>query len=164
MGLRNIRQVGDDILTKAAKPVANIGAGTIALLDDMLETLRDLDGVGIAAPQVGILRRIAVVEWEDVVYEMINPAVIAKSGTQHCNEACLSVPNKQGDVERPLNVTIEALDRDGNPYTIDGEAFLASALCHEIDHLDGILYLDKATNITYRDPNDDRKKRRKKKK
>jgi peptide deformylase len=150
MGLRHIRQYGDEILRKTAKPVAAINAGTHALLDDMLETLRDKDGVGLAAPQVGVLRRIVVVEWEENVYELINPVIVTEKGSQRCNEACLSVAGKQGDVERPRHVTVEALDRDGNTCTVMGDEFLASVLCHELDHLDGVLYIDKAFSVTDR--------------
>jgi peptide deformylase len=154
MGLRHIRQYGEEILTKPAKPVKDINANIHALLDDMLETLRDKEGVGLAAPQVGILRRIAVVEWEERLYELINPVIIEEKGTQRCNEACLSVPGKQGDVERPKHVTIEATDRDGYTYTVSGSDFLASVLCHELDHLNGVLYLDKAFSVTDRKKDD----------
>jgi peptide deformylase len=155
MALRQIRLYGDEILQKKAKPVAAINAGTIALLDDMVETLRDKEGVGLAAPQVGVLRRIAVVEYEENLYELINPIIIKEDGTQRCNEACLSVPGKQGDIERPRRVTVEAMDREGNIYTVKGDEFLASVICHELDHLDGILYLDKA--ITIGDRKDEKK-------
>jgi peptide deformylase len=148
MALRQIRRYGDEILTKKAKPVMAINAGTLALLDDMLDTLRDKDGVGLAAPQVGILRRIAIVEHEEKLYELINPVITETEGIQQCNEACLSVPGKQGEIERPKRVVVEATDRGGNTFTVQGDEFLASVLCHELDHLDGILYLDKALTIS----------------
>jgi peptide deformylase len=131
-----------------------INAGTRALLDDMLDTLRSKEGVGLAAPQVGILRRIAVVEWEEKLYELINPVIINEDGTQRCNEACLSVPGKQGDIDRPQRVKVEAQDRSGNKYVVEGDGFLASVLCHELDHLDGVLYLEKAFTVTDRKQED----------
>jgi len=147
MGLRQLRINGDDILKKKAKPVKEITATTLALLDDMWETLYETDGVGLAAPQVGVLRRIAVIDVEDVKYELINPVITTQEGTYDSDEACLSVPGYQGDVVRPHKITVEAQNRDGESYTIDAEEYLASVFCHEIDHLDGVLYLDKATNV-----------------
>jgi len=138
---------GDDILRQKAKPVAGINEKILTLLDDMRETLQETNGVGLAAPQVGVLRRVVVVELEDEYYELINPAIIASEGTQTCDEACLSVPGYQGDIERPMNITVEATNRDGEIYTIDAEEYLASILCHELDHLDGVLYIDSASNI-----------------
>ncbi|MCL2527278.1 MAG: peptide deformylase [Defluviitaleaceae bacterium] len=147
MGLRQLRMEGDDILRQKAKPVAGINEKILTLLDDMRETLQETNGVGLAAPQVGVLRRVVVVELEDEYYELINPAIIASEGTQTCDEACLSVPGYQGDIERPMNITVEATNRDGEIYTIDAEEYLASILCHELDHLDGVLYIDSASNI-----------------
>jgi peptide deformylase len=147
MGLRQIRQLGDDILHKTARPVTDINAGTRALLDDMLDTLRDKEGVGLAAPQVGILRRVCVVEHESALYELINPVITESKGTQRCDEACLSVPGKQGDLDRPKRITVEAFNRNGEKYTVRADDFLASVICHEIDHLDGVLYIDKAFSV-----------------
>jgi len=147
MGLRQLRTEGDEILRKKAKPVKEIDAKIIALLDDMLETLHDKNGVGLAAPQVGVLRRVAIVEHEEDYYEMINPVIIASEGTQTCDEACLSVPGYHGDIERPMSITVEALNRDGKSFTVTADEYLASVFCHELDHLDGVLYLDKASNV-----------------
>jgi len=147
MALRQLRLYGDEILRKKAKPVKEITAGTLALLDDMVETLRERDGVGLAAPQVGVLRRVAVVEIEDKIYELINPVIIETNGTQRRNEACLSVPGKTGELDRPEFVRVEATDRNGEKYEIEGVELLAAALCHELDHLDGVLFLDRSFNV-----------------
>jgi peptide deformylase len=145
--MRQIRAFGDDILRKQAKTVEKINANILNLLDDMRETLRSKSGVGLAAPQVGILRRVVVVEWEEKLYELINPVIIKTKGHQRCNEACLSVPGRQGDIYRPLQITVEALNRHGETYTVQANNFLASVICHELDHLDGVLYLDKALSV-----------------
>lgn len=147
MALRQIRKEGDDILKKKCKLVKEISPPIIELLDDMKQTLHAVDGVGIAAPQIGQLKRIVVIEFEDELYEMINPEIIEEEGTQKCNEACLSVPGRSGDVERPFNIKVTATNRDGEEYTVDADDFLTSVLCHEIDHLNGVLFVDKATNI-----------------
>ncbi|MCL2707553.1 MAG: peptide deformylase [Defluviitaleaceae bacterium] len=147
MALRSIRTYGDEILRKKAKDVKKINEGTFKLLDDMLDTLRDRNGLGLAAPQVGVLRRIAIIEMEENLYEMINPKIVSEYGEQRRNEACLSVPGKCGDLERPAHVKVEALDRNGVMYTLEGDDLLAAAICHELDHLDGVLFLDRADNI-----------------
>ena len=148
MGLRQLRLEGDEILRKKAKPVKEITAGTLTLLDDMWETLNATNGVGLAAPQVGVLRRVAIIDVdEETRYEMINPVITSQEGTQNSDEACLSVPGYHGDVERPLCITVEALDRNGESFTVVAEEYLASVFCHELDHLDGILYLDKASSV-----------------
>ena len=147
MALRQIRTEGDDILRKKAKPVKEINQNILTLLDDMLETLHEKNGVGLAAPQVGILKRIAIVEHEDEFFELINPVIIAQEGTQNSDEACLSVPGVHGDIERPLSVTVEAQDRHGESFTVTAEDYLAAVFCHELDHLDGVLYLDAAKNV-----------------
>jgi peptide deformylase len=147
LGLRQVRKEGDEILKKKCKLVKEVNPSIVELLDDMKQTLRELDAVGIAAPQIGTLKRICVVEFEEEIYEMINPEIIIEHGNQKCNEACLSVPGRCGDVERPLEITVKALNRDGDEYTIEADDFLTSVLCHEIDHLDGVLFIDKATNI-----------------
>ena len=155
MALRQIRVYGDEILTKKAKPVKEITQGIITLLDDMLDTIRSKNGLGLAAPQVGVLRRVAIVTLEDDVYEMINPVVVESEGTQRRNEACLSVPGKSGDIERPMHVKVEATDRRGETYTVIGDELLASALCHELDHLDGVLFIDRALDVVESDEDDD---------
>jgi len=147
MGIRHIRREGDEILKKKSKIVKEINPAVIELLDDMRQTLRELDAVGIAAPQIGTLKRIAVVEFEEDSYEMINPEIIETNGSHVCNEACLSIPGRCGDVERPYEIVVKATNRDGEEYIFEADDFLASAICHELDHLDGILFTDKATNI-----------------
>ena len=142
----NIVKVGDPTLRKACRPVSEITPRILTLLDDMVETMRKADGVGLAAPQVGILRRIAVVECEPgVVYELINPKIIARAGKQNGQEGCLSVPGKYGDVERPMHVTVQCLNRNGETVEYSGSGLLARAFCHEIDHLDGKLFTDFVT-------------------
>ena len=166
MGLRQIRVHGDEILLKRSKPVKEVDAGVLALLDDMVETLREKEAVGIAAPQIGVLKRVAVVEHQDELYEMINPEITDTEGNQNCIEACLSVPGRQGDVDRPMKVTVSALNREGKTYSVTVDDFLASAFCHELDHLDGVIFLDKATNvqlITKEQVEERRAKRRRKK-
>ena len=147
MALRQIRKEGDAILRKKAKPVNEIDAKILTLLDDMWETLHETNGVGLAAPQVGALRRVAIIEHEEDMFEMINPVIVESEGTQICDEACLSYPGYHGDIERPMKITVEAQDRDGESFTVEAEEYLASVFCHELDHLDGVLYLDRATNV-----------------
>ncbi|MCL1988699.1 MAG: peptide deformylase [Firmicutes bacterium] len=148
MALRRIRQYGDAILKKKSKPVTNFDENLHNLLDDMWETMHEFDGLGMAAPQVGVLRRAVILETEEEKYELINPVIVESSGLDVKTEACLSVPNKQGDVERPVFVKVEAFDRHQNPVTIaTDDDMLTTALCHEIDHLDGVLFIEKATNI-----------------
>ncbi|MCL2015902.1 MAG: peptide deformylase [Defluviitaleaceae bacterium] len=148
MALRRIRQYGDDILKKKSKPVVKFDETLHNLLDDMWETMHEFDGLGMAAPQVGVLRRAIILETEEEQYELINPVIVETDGQDVKTEACLSVPNKQGDVERPMFVKVEAYDRHENPVTIaTDDDMLVTALCHEIDHLDGILFIEKATNI-----------------
>ena len=162
MGLRQVRQQGDEILGKKAKVVKEITPAILTLLDDMKETMDAKDGVGIAAPQVGMLKRIIIVAHEDEFYEMINPEIIETEGTQICNEACLSIAGLCGDIDRPLKVVVKATDRNGDEYTVTGEEFMASVFCHEMDHLDGVLFTDEATNIKPLDDEEreERKKRR----
>ena len=146
MALRNIFVEGDDILNKKCKTVTEVNDRVREQLDDMLETMRDQMGVGIAAPQVGLLKRIIEPEEGKVIY-LINPEILGKVGEQEGYEGCLSVPGLIGKVKRPLSIKVNALDRDGimQQYTFtDFEAVVAS---HEIDHLDGILYTSKATDI-----------------
>ena len=144
MAKLNIVKYGDDILRKVCRPVEKITPRTLTLLDDMVETMRAADGCGLAAPQVGILRRIAVVEVEEGnPIELINPKIIAYAGEQHEQEGCLSLPGDWGITVRPAHVTVRALNRNGEEFEITGSDLLARALCHEIDHLDGKLFIDK---------------------
>lgn len=148
MAKLQIRKVGDDVLRKVCRPVEEITPRILTLLDDMTETMRAANGVGLAAPQVGILRRIAVVETEPgEVFELINPQIIATAGEQEDAEGCLSVPGRYGLVKRPMHVTVRAMNRDGDMVDITAHGFLARAFCHEIDHLDGHLYIDKVTRM-----------------
>ena len=148
MAKLQIRKLGDEVLRKTCRPVETITPRTLTLLDDMVETMRAADGVGLAAPQVGILRRIVVVEVEPgEVYELINPKIIAYSGEQTGQEGCLSVPGEHGIVTRPQNVTVRALNRNGETVEITGHDLLARCFCHELDHLDGVLYIDKASSM-----------------
>lgn len=148
MAKLKIVKVGDDILRKKCRPVEEITPKIIRLLDDMAETMRDANGVGLAAPQVGIMRRIVVIEVEEGnLIELINPKIITYAGEQTGNEGCLSVPNTWGTVTRPMHVTVRALNRNGEEIEITGSELLARALCHELDHLDGKLYIDIATDI-----------------
>ena len=148
MAKLQIRKVGDDVLRKVCRPVEEITPRILTLLDDMIETMRAANGVGLAAPQVGILRRIAVVETEPgEVFELINPRIIAAAGEDEGAEGCLSVPGRYGLVKRPLHVTVRAINREGEEFEITVHDFQARAFCHEIDHLDGHLYIDKVTRM-----------------
>ncbi|MBP3906308.1 MAG: peptide deformylase [Peptostreptococcaceae bacterium] len=143
MALRQIVQIGDSVLRKKCKPVEKIDDKIIQLLDDMADTMYEADGVGLAAPQVGILKRIAIVDVGDGLIELINPEVIEVKGTQTDDEGCLSVVNEFGPVTRPYYVKVRAYNRKGELFEIEGEELLARAFCHEIDHLDGVLFVDK---------------------
>ncbi len=147
MAILNILKEGDATLRKKCRAVDEITPRILQLLDDMHETLAKAEGVGLAAPQVGVLRRIVIVEIGDKKYEMINPEIIAKKGRQNEIEACLSVPEKYGSVTRPSWVKVRAMDRHGNVYEAEGEGLMARCFCHELDHLDGILYIDKADEM-----------------
>ncbi|MDR1538082.1 MAG: peptide deformylase [Clostridiales bacterium] len=147
MALREIRVIGDPLLQKVSKPVKAIDGRIKQLLDDMHDTMVAAQGLGIAAPQVGVLKRIVLIEYEDERYELINPVILERRGLQAKPEGCLSVPGKNGIVERPEYVKVSAMDRDGNTYTVEGEEIMAVALCHELDHLDGILYPTKALEM-----------------
>ena len=144
MAKRNIVKLGDEILRKVCRTQLNFDEKLHQILDDMAETMYDAQGVGLAAPQVGILRRFCIVDVGDGLIELVNPVIIEKSGEQSGDEGCLSIPDRYETVIRPLNVTVKAQDRYGNNIQITGEGLKARALCHEIDHLDGILYIDKA--------------------
>ena len=147
MALRNIVKEGDEILTKRAKEVTEVNDRIRQLLDDMIETMRENDGIGLAAPQVGVLRRVFVVELEDKIYELINPEIVKTEGTQTVEEGCLSVPGCVGTVERPAYIKMKGLDRNGHEIEVEGTELLAVALSHEYDHLEGILFVDKALEI-----------------
>ena len=145
MAKRKIVQYGDDTLRRVCRPVDTITPAILTLLDDMAETMHAADGVGLAAPQVGVLRRIAIVETEPGnLIELINPKIIAYSGEQEGSEGCLSLPNQYGVVKRPMHVTVRATDRHGKTFEVSGSELLARAFCHEIEHLDGKLFIDSA--------------------
>lgn len=152
MAKLQIRKVGDEALRKTCRPVDTITPRVLTLLDDMVETMRAANGVGLAAPQVGILRRIVVIEVEPgEVIELINPKIIAYSGEQDGQEGCLSVPGQWGMVKRPMHVTVRALNRKGEEFEVTGHELLARCFCHELDHLDGTLYIDKAYSMNDED-------------
>ena len=199
MALRQIRTLGDDVLEKHCREVKEMTPRLLQLVDDMIETMYDQEGVGLAAPQVGVLRRIAVIdtgegpeadesgtgeentadaetdtgetaddaaktagaektydapEWSGGPIVLVNPKVVETDGEQKGSEGCLSVPGKAGAVTRPQYVKVEALDRDMNPIVVEGQGLLARALCHEIDHLDGVMYVTKVEGELY-DVNDE---------
>lgn len=143
MAIRNIVKLGDDILKKRCREVKNIDDRTICLLDDMIETLKDSNGVGLAAPQVGILKRIAIVDTGESILELINPEILYTEGEQTDAEGCLSYPGRYGLVTRPRIVRIRATDRNGDEYEYTGKDLVARAFCHEIDHLDGHFFTEK---------------------
>lgn len=143
MALREIRKKGDEILTKKCKEVKVFDKKLAILLDDMYETMQKHDGVGLAAPQVGILKRAFVVDIGEGKIEIVNPVIVKAEGSQIGQEGCLSVPDLWGDVERPNEVTLEGFDRSGNKITVSGTELLARAFCHEYDHLNGELFTDK---------------------
>lgn len=152
MAQRQIREVGDDLLRKKSREVEVVDDKIRQLLDDMYDTLKALnDGIGLAAPQVGVLKRVIVIdlgeEGDGKVYKLINPVITKRKGEQVCREGCLSVPGLLGDVVRPKEVTVEALDENGKKVVIKAKDLFAICLSHEIDHLDGVLFIDKATEI-----------------
>ncbi len=144
MALRNIREMGDDILEKTCKPVKEVNERTLDLIDDMFETMYEANGVGLAAPQVGILKRIVVIDvtGEDPIL-LINPVIVETSGEQTGQEGCLSVPGKSGQVTRPNYVKVLAYDENMESFELEGTELLARAICHELDHLDGHLYVER---------------------
>ena len=143
MAKLKIVKYGDETLRKVCRPVDKITPRIITLLDDMLETMHAADGVGLAAPQVGVLRRIVVIEVEEgEVYELINPRIVAFAGEQQEQEGCLSVPGRWGITKRPMHVTVRTLNRYGEEIQVSGSGLLARAFCHELDHLDGKLFID----------------------
>lgn len=142
MGLRKILTVSDPALHKVCKPVTAFDRKLHKLLDDMKETLADANGVGLAAPQVGILRRVVVVDVGDDVLELVNPELLETEGEQEGPEGCLSVPGKYGLVKRPYKAKVRAQDRNGEWFEVEGEELIARCFCHELDHLDGIMYTE----------------------
>ena len=143
MAIRSIRTIGDEILTKECKPVKEMSSRTKQLIEDMFETMYEANGVGLAAPQVGVLKQIVVIDVEDGnQYVLINPQILEQSGSQTGPEGCLSVPGKHGTVTRPDYVKVRALDEEMQEFELEASEFLARAVCHECDHLHGGLYVD----------------------
>ena len=142
MGLRKILTDKDPALHKVCKPVTSFDAKLHKLLDDMGETMQDANGVGLAAPQVGILRRVVTVDLGDEILELVNPSLLETDGEQVGAEGCFSVPGKYGLVKRPYYAKVRAQDRDGNWYEVEGEELIGRCFCHELDHLDGIVYTE----------------------
>lgn len=148
MAVRKIRKDGDEVLRKVSRKVEVIDDRILTLLDDMKDTMYEAEGVGLAAPQVGILRRVVVIDIREGLIELINPVIVYESGEQIEEEGCLSVPGIRGNVKRPAKVIVRALNRKGETFEITGTELLAIALCHEIDHLNGVLFTDKAITKT----------------
>ena len=147
MAIRNVVQEGDEVLRQKCFPVEEFDEKLWALLNDMKDTVKKEQGAGLAAPQVGVLRRLAVVDVEEGYFELINPVIVQQKGEQTGWEGCLSVRGKSGVVSRPMKVTVTYQDRNGEKQLIKAKGFFARAICHELDHLDGVLYIDKATHI-----------------
>ena len=144
MAIRKIVKLGEDeVLRKRSRKVEKFDKRLEQLLDDMADTMYEADGAGLAAPQVGILKRCVVIDAGEGLIELVNPEILSAEGTQMCIEGCLSVPGRRGRVERPEKVIVHAQDRKGRHIELEGEGFLANAICHELDHLDGIVYVDK---------------------
>ncbi len=144
MAIRKVVKIGEEMLRKKSKPVKDFDEDLWQLLDDMRETMYKNDGMGLAAIQVGVLRRAVIIDVNGLFAELINPKIIKTEGEDIGEEGCLSVGKFQGRVARPMKVTVEAFDRYGYPFSITGEKLLARCLCHEIDHLDGVLFVDKS--------------------
>ena len=155
MAIREIRTMGDEVLTKVCKEVTMMTPRTAILIEDMLDTMYEAQGVGLAAPQVGVLRRIVVIDVGEGPIILINPEILETSGEQTGDEGCLSVPGKAGCVTRPDYVKVKALDENMEEVVYEGEGLLARAFCHELDHLDGHLYVEKVEgeihDVTYED-------------
>ena len=147
MAIRNVVQVGDEVLRQKCFPVEEFDEKLARLLDDMKDTVKKEEGAGLAAPQVGVLKRVVVVDIQDGYFELINPVILSQKGEQSGWEGCLSVKGKQGVVSRPMKLKISYQDRNGEKRLLQAKGFFARAICHELDHLDGILYIDKATHI-----------------
>lgn len=147
MAIRNVVQVGDETLRTKCFPVEKFDESLWKLLDDMKETVKKEEGAGLAAPQVGILRRVVVVDVEEGYFEFINPKIVSQKGEQTGWEGCLSVRGKRGVVSRPMKVKLVYQDRNGETQNLQAKGFFARAICHELDHLDGVLYIDRATHV-----------------
>ncbi|MCH5159265.1 MAG: peptide deformylase [Clostridiales bacterium] len=143
MARRNILKMGDPLLRKISRPVEKFDEKLHVLLDDMIETLHSVGGLGLAAPQVGVLKRVCIVEYDDELYELVNPVLVKSSGKCVDNEGCLSVVGFRGLVERPEKIVVEYFDRNGKKHTQRAEGYFARVFLHEMDHLDGILFADK---------------------
>ena len=143
MAIRNIREIGDKVLYKTSKEVKDADKKLLVLIDDMLETMYEADGVGLAAPQVGVMKRLCVIDVGEGPIVLINPEKIKETGAQYEVEGCLSVPGIYGEVKRPAKVVVKALNEKGEEIAVEGEGFLARAISHEMDHLDGVLFEDK---------------------
>ncbi len=155
MAIRKIVEIGDEKLRKKAKPVEKFDMRLKILLKDLADTMYKAEGVGLAAPQVGILRRVAVVDVGDGLAELVNPEIVLTEGEECGAEGCLSIPGRSGLVTRPLKVTVRAFNGKGEPIEVEGEGFMARALCHELDHLDGVLYVDKMEREIFPDEEED---------
>lgn len=147
MARRYVVQVGDEVLRKKCEEVKSFNKELCILLDDMKETVRAENGAGLAAPQIGISSRVVVIDVQEGFFEMVNPVIVAQKGEQRGAEGCLSVKGKQGTVTRPNKVKVEYRDRTGKKHKLTAEGFFARAVCHELDHLDGILYIDKSEEL-----------------
>jgi peptide deformylase len=143
MALRKVVKIGEEVLRKKSKPVKDFDESLWELLDDMKVTMDENDGMGLAAPQVGVLRRVIIVDVNNDFIELVNPEIVSQKGEDIEEEGCLSVGNFRGRVKRPYSITVRAYDRFGYPFTITGEKWLARCICHEVDHLDGVLFVDK---------------------
>lgn len=147
MAIRKIVKVGDEILTKKARVVDQYDKKLATLIEDMFDTMYEAEGVGLAAPQVGMLKRIVVIDVGEGKVEMVNPVIVKEAGEQTCKEGCLSVPGLTGDVTRPEKVKVKAKDRKGKDVEYEAEGLFAVCICHELDHLEGILFKDKAEKL-----------------
>lgn len=156
MALRNIVLEGDEILRKRAREVGEINDHIRMILDDMLETMKEHDGAGLAAPQIGILKRMFIAAVDGEIIELINPEILESKGEQYEDEGCLSLPGLVGTVKRPEYIKMKGLDRYGKEVVYEGNGFLPIVLSHEYDHLDGVLYTDKADNVREYDRDDDK--------
>lgn len=152
MAVYQVLTLPDETLRAKAQPVASINPGVIRVLDNMRDTLYAFDGVGLAAPQIGVSKRIVIVDPGDNLYEMINPEIIFREGEELGSEGCLSIPNVRGLVSRSSNIRVRGLNRHGEEIELEASGLLARVFQHEIDHLDGVLFIDKATNINRKRP------------
>jgi peptide deformylase len=155
MAVRKILRIGDETLRRKARPVEKFDKRLHTLLDDMADTLYEAEGAGLAAPQVGILRRVVVIDVGEGLIELVNPEIISQEGGQINAEGCLSIPGRRGTVQRPKKAVVRAQDRNGKPFELTGEDFLAIAFSHELDHLDGVLYVDKMIEDVTDKPDDE---------